>query len=447
MTAISSHFSSEKTELKLSNSQLSVLCVDDEVSVLKALKRLLRSPHYRIFTACNGHEGLEIASKESIDIIISDMRMPEMDGAEFLSHIAKAYPYTVRILLTGYSDLSSTIAAVNSGKISCYLQKPWNNEELLLTVSQCSEKLKLENENRRLVSEIEKKNRSLASLNNSLEEKVKQRTLQIRTTLGKLKSANSFIKSNLNATIRSFYNLISLNPYLGGKSSLIISELCSQIAHKMLDSPKAIKDIQLAGLLCELGMLSMNDEIWNTPIEELSIDLKKIYQSSSQQAYLALSPATPLKDVATIILYQHEVFSGEGSPNHLSADEIPLGSRILSVARDYVYATSGRLHTARLSSQGAIEYLTQRANQQYDPQIVNLLPQVIEVINHNTLAKNERIIAISDITPGMSLSRDVLNSNNILLLPEGHTFNADSLMRLNKFLTADNNPVEIFVLT
>ncbi len=447
MTIFDPHLSSEKADLDAKSIQFTILCVDDELSVLKALKRLLRSPHYRILTAEGGHEGLKIIEREAIDIVISDMRMPKMDGAEFLSEVTKCSPETVRLLLTGYSDMNSTIAAVNKGNISRYLQKPWNNDELLLTIEQCTEKLKLENENRRLVEEIETKNQSLASLNNSLEIKVKQRTQQINAALGKLKSANILVKNNLNATIRSFYNLISLNPHLGGESTIKISELCTLIADQTMQTPKEIKDVKLAGLLCELGLLGLDEEIWNTPFEELPLSLKEQYLSSSQQAYMALSPATPLKDVATIILHQHEAYSGDGLPDRLNADQIPLGSRILAVARDYVYATSGRLYTVRLSSQGAIEYLTKRTNQWYDPEIVSLLPTVIKETDHKTLAKNERIIPFSDITPGMSLSRDVLNYNNILLLPEGHIFNHDSLARLSNFLIADNNPIEIFVLT
>lgn len=447
MTIVDPHISSEKADLDAKRIQFTILCVDDELSVLKALKRLLRSPQYRILTANSGREGLEITNEEPVDIIISDMRMPEMDGAEFLSEVAIHSPQTIRLLLTGYSDMSSTITAVNKGQISRYLQKPWNNDELLLTIAQCTEKLTLENENRRLIKEIEAKNQSLASLNNSLEDKVQQRTQQINTALSKLKSTNALVKNNLNATIRSFYNLISLNSHLGGEASINISELCALIASQTMEIPKDIQDVKLAGLLCELGLLGMGEDICSTPLEALSMSLKEQYITSSQQAHLALSPATPLRDVATIILHQHEAYSGIGFPHKLSADQIPLGSRILAVARDYIYATSGRLYTVRLSSQGAIEYLTKRTGTRYDPKIVSLLPTVIKKTDHKTLSKNERIIAFNDITPGMSLSRDVLNHNNILLLPEGHIFNHDSLARLNNFLTADNNPVEIFVLT
>ena len=95
----------------------SLLLVDDEPSILSSLRRLLRPAGYIIHTAENGKAGLEILEKETIDLIISDMRMPEMDGAEFLERVRNRWPATTRILLTGHADMSSTIAAINRGEI------------------------------------------------------------------------------------------------------------------------------------------------------------------------------------------------------------------------------------------------------------------------------------------------------------------------------------------
>ena len=97
----------------LSDDKLTVLFVDDEKSILSSLRRLFRTSPYKILTANSGAEGLEIFKEKNIDLVISDMRMPQMDGAEFLAEVANKWPDTIRILLTGYSDLESTIAAVN----------------------------------------------------------------------------------------------------------------------------------------------------------------------------------------------------------------------------------------------------------------------------------------------------------------------------------------------
>jgi len=111
-----------------------LLCVDDELSVLSALKRTLRSRDLTVITATSGAQALEVMAGVPVDLVISDMRMPGMDGAQLLEHIRHDWPDTVRILLTGYSDASATIRAVNRGQIFRYLQKPWDEQDLAESV-------------------------------------------------------------------------------------------------------------------------------------------------------------------------------------------------------------------------------------------------------------------------------------------------------------------------
>jgi response regulator RpfG family c-di-GMP phosphodiesterase len=105
------------------------LFVDDEISILVALRRLCRNTDWDIYTAESGDEGLAVISEHTIDLVVSDMRMPKMNGAEFLEQVVKQSPSTVRILLTGYSDVAATIAAIDKGKIFCHCTKPWDNDE------------------------------------------------------------------------------------------------------------------------------------------------------------------------------------------------------------------------------------------------------------------------------------------------------------------------------
>jgi len=111
-----------------------ILFVDDEVNVLNALRRLFHSEHYVSYFASSGAEGLRILQQYAVDIVISDMRMPEMNGAEFLAQVVMKWPETTRILLTGYADMQSTIDAVNKGRIYHYCNKPWDDEALKLLV-------------------------------------------------------------------------------------------------------------------------------------------------------------------------------------------------------------------------------------------------------------------------------------------------------------------------
>jgi CheY-like chemotaxis protein len=124
-----------------------ILFVDDEVNVLNALRRLFHDERYSTYFAASGAEGLKILQEHAVDLIISDMRMPEMNGAEFLTQVVMQWPDTIRILLTGYSDIQSTIDAVNKGRIYYYCSKPWNDEDLKLLVRNALEQKTAERKN------------------------------------------------------------------------------------------------------------------------------------------------------------------------------------------------------------------------------------------------------------------------------------------------------------
>ena len=178
---------SDVTDIKTA----AILFVDDEANVLKALRRLFRSEGYEIYLAPSGTEGMEILHQHTVDLIISDMRMPEMSGAEFLAHVVKQWPETVRILLTGYADLPSAIDAVNKGHIFSYCNKPWNNEELKLLVRSALEQKRLREERERLSTIIRLQNDELKTLNEHLEERVEQRTAQLSQALKQLDQVNN----------------------------------------------------------------------------------------------------------------------------------------------------------------------------------------------------------------------------------------------------------------
>lgn len=119
-----------------------ILCVDDEVDNVEALERLFRRK-YRVLTATSAAEGLEILKKEQVSLIISDQRMPHMTGVEFLEKSLKTHPEAVRILLTGYTDIDSVIAAINAGQIYRYVTKPWDPVDLTTAVDRAIERYQL----------------------------------------------------------------------------------------------------------------------------------------------------------------------------------------------------------------------------------------------------------------------------------------------------------------
>lgn len=150
------------------DNKIAVLCVDDEQGILNALKRILIDCDYTIFTAESGPEALGILEKEKIHIVISDYRMPVMNGAEFLRQVCGRWPDTIRIALSGYADTNAILSSINEGYIYKFIPKPWNNDELIVTIANAVELYQLVKEKEKLYTEIKSKNEELTYLNDQL---------------------------------------------------------------------------------------------------------------------------------------------------------------------------------------------------------------------------------------------------------------------------------------
>jgi two-component system probable response regulator PhcQ len=141
-----------------------ILIVDDEENILNSLKRLLRREPYEILTAMNGEEGLKILDDHLVDLIVSDLKMPGMNGIEFLTKAKEKNPVPLRIMLTGHADLKSVLDAVDQGEVYRFLLKPWDDEELKMTIRQALDYYYLWKENRTLVSTVKKQSQILQEL-------------------------------------------------------------------------------------------------------------------------------------------------------------------------------------------------------------------------------------------------------------------------------------------
>jgi response regulator RpfG family c-di-GMP phosphodiesterase len=153
-----------------------LLCIDDEKNILNSLKRLLRKEKFRLLTAGSGKEGLEILAENKVQVVLSDQRMPEMNGTEFLKEVKERYPDILRIILTGYTDVDSISEAINEGHIYKFFLKPWNDQNLKLEIRQAMEQYALMQDNRRLHKQILEQNEELKVINEDLERIIQERT-------------------------------------------------------------------------------------------------------------------------------------------------------------------------------------------------------------------------------------------------------------------------------
>ncbi len=135
-----------------------ILFVDDEKNILNSLKRLLRKEDYRILNALSGEEGLKILAENEVHLVITDLRMPEMNGIEFLTRLKVDYPDLIRIILTGYTDVDTLIESINKGHVYKFFLKPWNDDDLKIEIRKALERYDLIAANKRLCEKAIKQN-------------------------------------------------------------------------------------------------------------------------------------------------------------------------------------------------------------------------------------------------------------------------------------------------
>lgn len=156
--------------LRLQKPQRTLLLVDDEPNILSSLKRLFRRDGYQIITANSGREGLDLLTTNKVDVIISDQRMPGMTGVEFLRAAKISHPNTIRIVLSGYTELQSVTEAINEGAIYRFLTKPWEDDQLRAHIQQAFDYKNVIEENQQLDIKIQSANQQLVAANRQLDE-------------------------------------------------------------------------------------------------------------------------------------------------------------------------------------------------------------------------------------------------------------------------------------
>ncbi|MBY0424711.1 MAG: response regulator [Cytophagales bacterium] len=140
--------------------KINILYVDDEINNLTSMKATFRMA-YNVFTATSAEEGKKILAEKVISIVISDQKMPEITGSEFLASIKDDYPDTIRILLTGYTDMEALVEAINKGQIYYYLNKPWDEQQMRMLIEKAYEVYSLRIQNKELTQKLLEANEQL----------------------------------------------------------------------------------------------------------------------------------------------------------------------------------------------------------------------------------------------------------------------------------------------
>ena len=421
-----------------------VLLVDDEPSVLSALRRLFRTQGYRIEQATGGADALALMRDTPVDLVVSDMRMPGMDGAAFLAQVRSLYPSVARILLTGYADITATIAAINQGAIHRYIAKPWDDNDLLLVVSDALHRRGLEQENSRLLALTQAQNQALVTLNQGLEARVAERTAALEASLADLAAAHAEVETHFMLAVTVFSGLLELREGGMAGHARRVGELSRRIGARMGLDDAALREVHLAALLHDIGKIGFDDGMLTTPVSKYSADQMARYQHHPVDGEAALLPLDKLHGVAAIVRQHHERYDGRGFPDGLRGSGILLGARILAVASDFDGLTNGSLAEHVYTTDKARAALRDGLYTHYDPAVVEALMQVL--LELEAAAKADVAVPVADLQPRMVLAQDLLSPKGVILLPAGHVFQPPLIAKLREMAARQSQMLEVRVL-
>ena len=399
-----------------------ILCVDDEPNIVAALKRLFRGSGYQVATATSGLEAIAYLERDPVDLVFSDMRMPGMDGTELLAQIRARWPSTARVLLTGYADIGSTIAAINSGEVYRYITKPWDDGEVLATAHQVFERMALEQEKARLEALLVTKNQALTELNETLEEKVAARTSELLQLSQK-------IKKNYLSSIKVFSNLMEWRGGLLSGHSRRVADLARRTTRAMDMSEADQQDAFIAGLMHDIGQIGLPDALLARPVPKLSEEESIQYRRHASLGEQALMALDDMQVVASIIRSHHERHDGLGYPDGLAGGMIPMGAAILAVVDTYDDLLIGHLSSTPLNAADARSMIARGRGTQFHPEGVDVFLQMLLKAAPG-VEPPPLMLKTQYLKPGMVLARDFLSTEGAVLLAADHVLTAELIKRL-----------------
>ena len=361
-----------------------VLFVDDEVNILKALQRLMRNEPIQVLTANRPSEAFELIDRCAPQVIVSDQRMPEMSGVDFLSSVRDRHNDVVRMMLTGYTDMTIAVEAINKGEIFRLITKPWNDDELKATLRQAFDHHDLKAEIKRLNQVTREQNFKLQDMNKNLEEKVRERTKQ-------LDGKNTELRTAYIQTIRALAEAIDAkDAYTRGHSERV-AVYASRLGNQMGLRKEMIERIYFAGLLHDVGKIGIPDAIITKPDRLTPEEYEEIKRHPEIGAKI-LEPVEFLHSIVPCVRHHHEWYDGcqSGYPERLAGDQIPLPSRVILVADTVEAMTSDRPYRKALSIDVVVAELRKYSGTQFDPVVVDAFLRLLEDEGDAFISKNQK---------------------------------------------------------
>lgn len=413
-----------------------ILCVDDEPGILSALRRLFRARGYQVCIAESGQAGLALLQTQAVDLVISDMRMPGMNGAEFLAQVRQRWPDSVRLLLTGYADIGAIIEAINCGEIYRYITKPWNDDEMVLIVREALAHRALVREQKRLETLLHCQNDALQAANARLEARVEARTTELQHASASLRTVNGQLKASFMTSLKAFTALVELRGGNLAGHARRVADLARRMAQMLELDAQQVQEIFVAGLLHEIGKVGFADELLDTPLLAMTVPQLERYRQHPTRAAQLLTPLPDLRGAADIIASQLERFDGTGHPRRLLEQAIPLGARILALASDYDNFQIGTLALRRVDAAEALAIIVQSSGKRYDPMLVRVMEALLggrRTDMPDPALAPDLALRACDLHHGMVLSRDLITPSGLLMLSAQHVLEDKIIRKIMAF--------------
>lgn len=332
-----------------------ILVTDDEIDNLQLFRRTLRQ-EYTVFLANSGFEAIEVLKNNKIDMVISDHKMPGMDGVELMKKSLSYAPDAIRILITAYTDSASLMNAINEGKIHRYMRKPWNPIDLVNILDASFEVYQLNIDNQSLALDLKDLfSGTISAITEALDAKDSY-------TYGRSKRV-------------TFYSL--------------------KIGRAMGLSDTELSELELAGLLHDIGMIGVPEAILSKP-GNLSLEEYEDIKKHVLTGVKILEEIKQLRPVIRFVSLHHERFDGKGYPYGLKGDDIPLESQIIAIADAYDGMTSDRAYRKGIPHELAVKEIVKGSGSQFDSKVVESFLSVIdaahqEIVNLDSFVTDSQI--------------------------------------------------------
>ena len=395
-----------------------ILIVDDEPVVLNALKFTLEREGFHVVACTSPLKALAILAERDFSVIISDQRMPEMMGLDFLIESRRLRPQASRILITAVLALPTIVDAINKGEIFRFVAKPWLREELVATVRNAVQRHDLVTKNEALLAETQRLNGQLREANGALEAKVTELEQQRQ----RLDAANHDLATSYENSLELCRRILTTyDPILGGQAKALI-EFAGQMAATDMFTDDERHALRTGALLCDLGLIGVPREMlraFRSKSDQLTERERNMLHNHPIYGQTLAAFVDSRPEVGEVIRAHHERYDGRGYPDGLAGEAIPWPARCLAVAVGFV--ESG------LSKSAAIDAVLAKSGSEYDPEAVRLFLKVSNLVQ---LPKQVREIMLHELEPGMVLANGIYSPHGLLLIGEGQALSPGTIAKI-----------------